>query len=112
LTIRTTSEVILMAPEVELKSKHCKPCEGMTSPLKEERVRALLTQVPDWTSDGKEIVRIFEFKNHYRTMAFVNAVAFISHREDHHPAMEVGYKICKVRYPTHAVGGLSENDFI
>jgi len=101
-----------MTLEIKLKNKHCTPCEGGTQPLAEGRVRALLEQVPEWKLDGKEIVRTFEFKNHYRTMAFVNAVAFISHREDHHPTMEVGYKTCKVRYVTHAIGGLSENDFI
>jgi 4a-hydroxytetrahydrobiopterin dehydratase len=58
------------------------------------------------------IERTFTFKNYYETMAFVNAVAFISHQEDHHPDMEVGYKTCKVRYFTHSIKGLSENDFI
>ncbi|HET9870446.1 MAG TPA: 4a-hydroxytetrahydrobiopterin dehydratase, partial [bacterium] len=46
------------------------------------------------------------------TMAFVNAVAYIAHREDHHPDLEVGYKTCRVRYTTHAIGGLSDNDLI
>jgi 4a-hydroxytetrahydrobiopterin dehydratase len=45
-------------------------------------------------------------------MAFVNAVAWVAHREDHHPDLEVSYKRCRVRYSTHAIGGLSENDFI
>ena len=101
-----------MADVIHLKNRHCRPCEGGTSPLAEDRVRALLEQVPGWEREDKEIVRTFTFKNHYRTMAFVNAVAFVSHREDHHPMMEVGYKTCKVRYSTHAIGGLSENDFI
>ncbi|EGQ63942.1 pterin-4-alpha-carbinolamine dehydratase, partial [Acidithiobacillus sp. GGI-221] len=54
----------------------------------------------------------FRFKNFYETMAFVNAVAWISHREDHHPDLELGYNRCVVHYSTHAIGGLSENDFI
>jgi len=101
-----------MSYEIELKGKHCRPCEGGIPPMTEEHARALLPQVPEWELKGKEIVRTFAFKNHYRTMAFVNAVAFISHREDHHPTMEVGYKACTIRYSTHAIGGLSENDFI
>jgi 4a-hydroxytetrahydrobiopterin dehydratase len=55
---------------------------------------------------------MFQFKNYYETMAFVNAVAWVAHREDHHPDLEVGYNKCTVRYSTHSVGGLSENDFI
>jgi 4a-hydroxytetrahydrobiopterin dehydratase len=72
----------------------------------------LLRSAPGWASDEASIARTFTFKNHYETMAFVNAVAYISHREDHHPALEVGYKTCVVRYTTHAAGGLTENDFI
>jgi 4a-hydroxytetrahydrobiopterin dehydratase len=61
---------------------------------------------------GQAIRREFRFKNFYETMAFVNAVAWISHREDHHPDLELGYNHCVVHYSTHATGGLSENDFI
>jgi 4a-hydroxytetrahydrobiopterin dehydratase len=61
---------------------------------------------------GQAIRREFRFKNFYETMAFVNAVAWISHREDHHPDLELGYNRCVVHYSTHAIGGLSENDFI
>ena len=53
-----------------------------------------------------------KFKDYYETMAFVNATAWISHQEGHHPDLEVGYSQCRVRYTTHAIGGLSENDFI
>ena len=62
-------------------------------------------------SDGV-ITKTYEFKNYYQTMAFVNAAAWISHREDHHPDMTVGYNKCRVDYSTHAINGLSENDFI
>jgi 4a-hydroxytetrahydrobiopterin dehydratase len=97
----------------DLASKRCRPCEG-GSPLEADRVRELLAEVRGWSlaDGGGAILRTFEFGNYYETMAFVNAVAWISHREDHHPDLEVGYKRCKVRYSTHAVGGLSENDFI
>jgi len=96
----------------ELAGKHCKPSEKGTPPLPAERVKALLKQVPGWEQKGGEIAKAFSFKNYYETMAFVNAAAWVSHREDHHPDLEVGYNKCKVRYSTHSVGGLSENDFI
>lgn len=69
---------------------------------------------PDWTltADNDALQREFRFRDHYATIAFVNAVAWISHREDHHPDLAVGYNRCRVRYSTHSVGGLSENDFI
>ena len=71
----------------------------------------LLRQVPGWERAGGEISRSYKFKNYYETMAFVNAAAWVSHREDHHPDLEVGYNACRVRYSTHSVGGLSESDF-
>ncbi len=63
-------------------------------------------------ADDPQIVRIFKFKNYYQTIAFVNAVAWIAHSEDHHPDLEVGYNRCIVHFSTHSVGGLSNNDFI
>jgi 4a-hydroxytetrahydrobiopterin dehydratase len=68
----------------------------------------------DWRLEAgdREISRTFVFGNYYQTMAFVNALAWIAHAEDHHPDIEVGYSRCHVRYSTHAIGGLSENDFI
>ncbi len=98
----------------ELTRKRCLPCEGGVAPLTIDESRKLLAQTPEWTlrEDGKEIERTFKFKNYYQTIAFVNGVAWMTHIEDHHPDMEVGYNRCKVRYSTHAIGGLSENDFI
>ena len=75
-------------------------------------VETLLRELVGWELTGQEIAREFRFKDFHQTMAFVNAVAWVSHREDHHPDLEVGYNRCRVRYSTHAVGGLSENDFI
>ena len=95
-----------------LAGKHCRPCKKGTPPLPSERVAALLKELPGWEPRGGEIAKTFSFKNYYETMAFVNAAAWVSHREDHHPDLEVGYNKCRVRYSTHAVGGLSENDFI
>lgn len=99
---------------IELTKKQCKPCEGGTAPLTETEAKALLQQTPEWSlnESGTEMHRAYEFKNYYQTMAFVNALAWIAHREDHHPDIEVGYKRCHVRYSTHSIGGLSENDFI
>ena len=96
----------------ELLSKKCQPIEKGTPPLNERRVAELLRQVPEWERAGGEISRSYKFKNYYETMAFVNAAAWVSHREDHHPDLEVGYNACRVRYSTHSVGGLSENDFV
>ena len=77
-------------------------------------VEGYLAQTPGWelVQDKQEIIKAFPFKNFYETMAFVNAVAFIANQEDHHPDLEVSYKQCRVRYSTHAIQGLSENDFI
>jgi 4a-hydroxytetrahydrobiopterin dehydratase len=72
----------------------------------------MLGQVEGWVSAEGRIEREFRFKNYYQTMAFVNAVAWIANRENHHPDMQVGYNTCRVSYTTHAIGGLSENDFI
>jgi 4a-hydroxytetrahydrobiopterin dehydratase len=96
----------------DLAAKKCRPCEKGTPPLDERRVAELLRQLPGWERVDGQIVKPFKFKNYYETMAFVNATAWVSHREDHHPDMEVGYNTCRVRYSTHSVGGLSENDFI
>ena len=97
----------------DLTTRSCKPCERGTPPLDDRRVRDLLAEIPGWelTKPG-EIGKTYRFKNYYETMAFVNATAWISHRENHHPDLEVGYNQCRVRYSTHSVGGLSENDFI
>ena len=98
----------------DLKQQSCKPCEGGVKPLDQKAAAVFLQQTPGWAINDKaaEISRTFNFKNYYETMAFVNALAWIAHHEDHHPDIEVGYKRCHVRYSTHAVKGLSENDFI
>ena len=79
--------------------------------LPSDQIAQQLKQLPGWQQQGDEIAKTFNFKNYYETMAFVNATAWISHHEDHHPDLEVGYNKCKVRYSTHSVGGLSEKDF-
>jgi 4a-hydroxytetrahydrobiopterin dehydratase len=98
----------------ELEKRHCVPCEGGVQPYDADKVREMLGEVKGWEAndEGTVITRMFRFKDHYQTVAFVNAVAWISHQEDHHPEMEVGYSRCVIHYSTHAIGGLSENDFI
>lgn len=97
-----------------LSAKSCQPCEGGMPPVDPQKAQELLKQIhPDWSLNANsEISRSFAFKNYYQTIAFVNAVAWIANREGHHPDLEVSYNSCSVRYSTHAIGGLSENDFI
>jgi 4a-hydroxytetrahydrobiopterin dehydratase len=83
----------------------------MATAMKSEDVARRLKLLNGWELAGKEIRKTYNFKNYYETMAFVNGVAWLAHRADHHPDMEVGYNKCTVRYSTHSVGGLSENDF-
>jgi 4a-hydroxytetrahydrobiopterin dehydratase len=95
-----------------LVTRKCKPCEGGVDPLRPTEVELLLKQLNGWSLEGGEIAKTYTFKNHFETIAFVNAAAWVSHREDHHPDLSVGYNRCRVAYHTHAIGGLSENDFI
>lgn len=101
--------------ESALSEKHCRPCEGGVQPHTRAEADASLAQLsPDWRliEDGKAIRREFSFRNFFRTMSFVNALAHVANVEDHHPDLNVGYNYCHVRFSTHAIGGLSENDFI
>jgi 4a-hydroxytetrahydrobiopterin dehydratase len=101
-----------MATVCDLTNKNCKPCEGGVPALTQDEAKNLLKQLDNWELVNNVISKTFEFKNYYQVMAFVNAVAWMTHREDHHPDMTVGYNKCRVEYSTHAIGGLSENDFI
>jgi 4a-hydroxytetrahydrobiopterin dehydratase len=95
-----------------LADRHCQACEGGIAPLDVAAATEMLPPLPEWTLSGKYLEKTFAFRNHYEAMAFVNAVAWVSHRENHHPELTVGYKDVRVRYWTHAIDGLSENDFI
>ena len=96
----------------DLSTRKCKPCEGGVDPLTPAEAGNLLGLVEGWSLGEGCITKTYTFKNHYQTLAFVNAAAWISHREDHHPDMSVGYNSCTVVYTTHAINGLSQNDFI
>ena len=103
-----------MSPPL-LTEQKCVPCEGGVPALSHADALELMPQLHSgWTLDpnAKSIRRAFAFKDFYRTMSFVNGVAHIANREDHHPDLELGYNYCRVAYSTHAVHGLSENDFI
>ena len=98
----------------DLRQKHCESCEGIGQALSDIQIRNLMPQLHKaWqVIHDKEIKRSFTFKNFYETMAFVNAMAWIANKENHHPDIEAGYNYCHVRFMTHALKGLSLNDFI
>ncbi len=79
-----------------------------------EEAEATMDQVPGWelSEDGTTLTRRFEFKGFYKCMSFINAMAWIANSENHHPDFSAGYNYCVVNFTTHAIDGLSENDFI
>ena len=103
-----------MTDLIPLARAHCLPRRGHEHRLGQARIAELMPQLPGWerAEDGRALLRTFAFKNYHHTLAFVNALAWIAHREDHHPDLGVHYDRCLVRWSTHDVGGLSENDFI
>ena len=96
----------------DLTLRSCIACNGSMPALKQPEIDSLLQQLDDWQQYDRLIRKTYRFKDYYQTMAFVNAVAWLSHREDHHPELSVSYKECQVEYTTHIIHGLSENDFI
>jgi 4a-hydroxytetrahydrobiopterin dehydratase len=96
----------------DLSTLRCKACEGGVDALKPDEVDRLLKQLDGWSIEDGRIAKTYTFKNYYQALAFVNASAWISHREDHHPDVVLGYNSVRVTYITRAINGLSENDFI
>ena len=99
----------------ELAARKCKPCEGGMAPLNRSEAERLLAQLSSaWalTDEAQAVRREFAFRDFYRTMSFVNALAHLANVEDHHPDLEVGYNYCRVTFTTHAIRGLSENHFV
>ncbi|MGB0210845.1 4a-hydroxytetrahydrobiopterin dehydratase [Algiphilus sp.] len=99
----------------ELSQKTCKPCEGGVDALDRAAAERMLGELAgNWTlaDDAKSIRAEFRFAEFYRTMAFINAVAWVANQQDHHPDIAFGYNYANVTFMTHAIGGLSENDFI
>lgn len=95
-----------------LLDQHCQPCSSSTAALSPDQVEQLLPQLDGWQCHDQLLSKTYRFKNYYQTIAFVNAIAWLAHREDHHPDLAVSYNSCRVEYSTHAVHGLSLNDFI
>lgn len=100
-----------MPTAAELAARHCQPMEGMRA-HDEAAIAAHLVQLPNWQVHDGALQRTLAFRDYHETIAFVNALAWMIHREDHHPDLIVGYDRCTVRWNTHSVGGLSDNDFI
>ncbi|MFS4460631.1 4a-hydroxytetrahydrobiopterin dehydratase [Bdellovibrio sp. HCB2-146] len=98
---------MLTASDLLSKSSH-----NVSQSLSEGDVQENLTQIPKWQLVEGKLERSFHFKNYYQTMAFVNAIACVAHAENHHPELIVNYNNCIVRFSTHSVNGISENDFI
>jgi 4a-hydroxytetrahydrobiopterin dehydratase len=101
--------------KTDLSQKHCESCEGIGQALTAEQIPNLMPQLHQgWEiqNDYKKIKRSFRFANFYETMAFVNAIAWIANTENHHPDLEIGYNYCHVQFMTHALKGLTMNDFI
>ena len=98
----------------DLTNRHCVPCEGGVPTLTRAEAETLLADVPGWelADDTKSIRRRFEFKGFYKCMSFINAMAWVANTENHHPDFSAGYSFCEVTFTTHAIDGLSENDFI
>lgn len=103
-----------MTEIIDLTQQTCVACEGLTHPLSENQVQTLMPQVRDWQveNEATQIYKEYKFKDFYQTMAFINAVAWIANQENHHPDIEFGYNYCHITFMTHAISGLSQNDFI
>jgi len=101
-----------MADFCDLAKGKCKSCEGGVAPLSESEADVLMASLKGWSRSGNTIAKTIRFNDYPETIGFVNASAWISQREGHHPDLLVGYNQCTVSYTTHAINGLSENDFI
>jgi 4a-hydroxytetrahydrobiopterin dehydratase len=91
-------------------------CHHTENALSDTDIKTYLAAVPEWTLAENRIAKTYKFKNYYETLAFMNAIAYVIHAEDHHPEITLTYNQCVIRFDTHSVnngrGGLSENDFI
>jgi 4a-hydroxytetrahydrobiopterin dehydratase len=97
-----------------LHEKHCVPCEGNTVPLFRPKAIELLKELSGWelSEDGKSISKIKTFKNFIEAMHYAGNVAQVAELEGHHPDLLISYGKVGISLTTHAIGGLSENDFI
>ena len=97
---------------IPLHEQTCRAMNAEEPSLSPDVADGMLQKLSGWSREDAVIHQTFTFKNYYETVSFVNAVAWIANTQDHHPDIAFGYKTCTVRYTTHSVGGLSENDFI
>ena len=95
-----------------LTDKKCKACEGGVEPMSDKDIDIMLDSLDSWEYKNGKLTKILILKNHYQAIYFVNAIAWISHQENNHPYITVGFKDVKVEYWTHAIDGITENDFI
>ena len=104
-----------MTTDSQLASRHCKPCEGGVEPLAPEQTRTLLEQLDEWklTDDGRAIYRKRSLRDFKEALGYLNRVGELAEAEQHHPDLHLtGYRKVRIELTTHAIGGLSENDFI
>jgi 4a-hydroxytetrahydrobiopterin dehydratase len=97
---------------MKLVDKKCKPCEGGVSPMNLGKVTDYMKELKDWVLEGGHIVKRFRFDDFKRALEFVNKVGGLAESEKHHPLIILEYGSVKVELWTHAINGLSENDFI
>lgn len=99
---------------MDLTQKKCVACEGGAAPLNKIEAEVLLKQVPGWalSADAKSIAREYRFKDFKEALAFVDSVGALAEEEGHHPDMALSWGRVGIELTTHAIGGLSENDFI
>ncbi len=97
---------------MELKDKKCVPCEGGAAPLGDDQVAEKLKSLDGWSLDGKKIKKLFKFPNFKEALAFVNKAGETAEAERHHPDIYLAYGKAEIVIWTHAINGLSDNDFI
>ena len=99
---------------MDLAQKKCVACEGDAVPMTTMEAETMLTHGKDWSlaPDAKKIAKQFKFKNFKAAMEFANKISDIAEAEGHHPDLSIGWGRVGVELSTHAIGGLSENDFI
>jgi len=99
----------------DLIAQHCVPCEGGTAPLSRDEAEGYMDVVLGWKlidSEPLKIVRSFKFKDFVKAMAFVNMIGWLAETEGHHPDISISWNRVRLELVTHAIGGLSTNDFI
>jgi 4a-hydroxytetrahydrobiopterin dehydratase len=103
-----------MSTFFELSAGRCESCEGLDAAMGEGEAQELLDELPDWvlSDDARRISQEFSFRDFKDAMLFTNAVGWMAEAQGHHPDMELGWGRVRVTWTTHALGGLSRNDFI